>query len=296
MTDNLRGAVFMIVSMAAFTAGDACMKAVSAVVPLYQAITLRGIITVFGLFVISQFAGGLRLPAVAASWRVVLVRSLAELAATVCFFLALMRLPLATVSSIMQSLPLAMTLAAAVFLRERVGWRRMTAIGVGFVGVILIVRPGAADVSPWVLAALLAMLSVVVRDLASRKLPPGVPSVTVALAAAILVTLMGAVGSLAQPWVAVSTKAAALIVAAAAFVIVGYVFIIRVMRVGEIGVTSQFRYTALIWAVLLGWLAFDEWPDAMTLIGGTIVVATGLFTLARERRLGLRAAAQGPQA
>lgn len=290
MSDNLRGAAFMMVAMAAFTLGDACMKAVSAIIPLYQAITLRGMLTIVALTAIAQLSGGLRVAALRQSWRLVAFRSLAELISTIAFFVALLRLPLATVSAIMQALPLAITLAAALFLREPVGWRRLTAISVGFAGVMLIIRPGTEAASAWVIFALIAVLGVVARDLASRRLPPAVPSVSVALCAAVVVTLAGAVGSVGQTWAEVSPRAAGLICLAACCVIIGYVFVIRVMRVGEIGFTTQFRYTALIWAVILGWLAFGEWPDTPTLIGGAIVVGSGLFTLARERRLQRRGA------
>lgn len=296
MTDNLRGAAFMMVAMAAFTMGDACMKALSALIPLYQAIALRGVITLVALVAIAQLTGGLRLGVLAGSWRIVLLRSGAELLATITFFFALVRLPLATLSAVLQAVPLALTLAAALFLREPVGWRRMTAIVVGFVGVLLIIRPGPEGFSPWVVLALISMAAVVVRDLASRRLPPAVPSVSVALCAAIGVTLAGAVGSMAQPWVPVTPQAGLLILAAAGLVIVGYVFVIRTMRLGEIAFTTQFRYTALVWAVALGWVVFGEWPDPLTLAGGAIVVGSGLFTLARERQIQRRATAASRQA
>ena len=271
--------------MAAFTMGDACVKAVAKLLPLYQAITLRGLVTIVALALIAQATGGLKLGALRAGWKIALLRSLAEVGATVTFFVALLHLPLATVSAIMQSLPLAITLAAAVFLNEPVGWRRLTAIMVGLAGVLLIIRPGGDTFNGWVVFALVSVACVVVRDLASRRLPAALPSATVALCAASLVTTMAAGLSLRAPWQPVTPHAAALIVAAACFVVVGYIFVIRVMRVGEVGFTTPFRYTALVWAVLLGWVIFGEWPDTMTLVGSTIVVGSGLFTLARERAL-----------
>ncbi|MFZ8942899.1 MAG: EamA family transporter, partial [Gemmobacter sp.] len=193
---------------------------------------------------------------------------------------------------IMQSLPLAITLAAALFLRERVGWRRMGAILVGFAGVLIIIRPGAESFNIWSLIALLSVAIVVVRDLASRRLPPDVPSVTVALIGAVGVTVLSAVLSTATPWQPVPAREGALILVAAGAVVVGYIFIVRVMRVGEVGVTVPFRYSALIWAALLGWVFFAEVPDLWTVAGGVLVVGSGLFTLARERALA-RAAAVG---
>jgi drug/metabolite transporter (DMT)-like permease len=287
LTENLRGAGFMGVAMAAFTMGDACVKAVAEIMPLYQAITIRGLVTIVAMTGLGIATGGLALGALARGpgLRIVTIRSLAEVAATITFFAALMALPLATLSAIMQSVPLAITMAAALFMNERVGWRRLTAIAVGFAGVLLIIRPGAEGFSIWALFGLASVAAVVVRDLSSRRLPPSTPSVTVALCAAVLVTITAAVLSLRTPWQPVTPQAVLLILAAAFFVIVGYIFVIRVMRVGEVSFTAPFRYTALLWAVLLGWIFFDEWPDAITLLGGAIVVASGLFTLARERKV-----------
>ncbi|MGA1682932.1 MAG: DMT family transporter [Gemmobacter sp.] len=291
-SENLRGVAFMLTAMAAFTVSDACVKHLASVLPLFQVITLRGIVTLALMVAIARMSGGLRFGAV---WRVrglVGVRALAEVGSTVTFFAALLHLPLATVSAIMQSLPLAITLAAALFLRERVGWRRMGAILVGFAGVLIIIRPGAESFNIWSLIALLSVAIVVVRDLASRRLPPDVPSVTVALIGAVGVTVLSAVLSAATPWQPVPAREGALILVAAGAVVVGSIFIVRVMRVGEVGVTVPFRYSALIWAALLGWVFFAEVPDLWTVAGGVLVVGSGLFTLARERALA-RAAAAG---
>ncbi|MBM3612795.1 MAG: DMT family transporter, partial [Alphaproteobacteria bacterium] len=171
-SENLRGVTFMLTAMAAFTISDACVKHLASVLPLFQVITLRGIVTLPLMIVIARMSGGLNLGAVWRVRRLVGVRALAEVGSTVTFFAALLHLPLATVSAILQSLPLAITLAAAIFLGERVGWRRMGAILVGFAGVLVIIRPGAESFNIWSLMALLSVAIVVVRDLASRSLPP----------------------------------------------------------------------------------------------------------------------------
>jgi len=275
----------MVVAMAAFTLGDACMKAVALHLPLYQAVTLRGLLTLPLLALIGHWTGGLDFRGTFRAWPVVGLRTLAEIAATLTFFIGLINLPFATLSSIMQAAPLAVTAGAALVFKERIGWRRMLAILVGFGGVLLIVQPGVDGVNAYALVALASVAFVVVRDLSTRRLPVGVPSVTVALFAALAVTLTCAVLSLAEPWQPVPLFALPLIAAAAGFVIVGYIFIIRVMRVGEVGFTTPFRYTSLVWAVVLGWVAFGEWPDALTFTGAGIVVVSGIFTLLREARL-----------
>ncbi|HHC29639.1 MAG TPA: DMT family transporter [Rhodobacterales bacterium] len=157
---------------------------------------------------------------------------------------------------------------------------------------MLIVRPGAAGFNAYALWGLGAVALVTIRDLAARRLSPHTPSVFVALFAAVLITLAAGAVTLTQGWAPVSAPAAGRIGLAAVFILVGYLASVAVMRVGEIGFTVPFRYTGLIWALMLGWLLFGDWPDRITLIGAGIVVGTGLFTLHRERRLARRSAAR----
>lgn len=295
LTDNGRGALYMNIAMAAFTLNDTCMKAVTQTLPLFQTITLRGLLTVVMLVLVGWAMGALRLRLPRQDAVVVGVRSLGEIAGTVFFLTALMHMPLANLSAIMQSLPLAVTLAAALFYREKVGWRRMIAIGIGFVGVLIIIRPGTAGFDFWSLMGLLSVLCVVVRDLATRRLSRDIPSVAVAIYAAGTVTLMGIAGAVFQGWAPVDGHQALLIVGASGSLIIGYLFVVMVMRVGDIGFIAPFRYTALIWAILLGWLSFGQLPDGWTMVGAGIVIATGLFTLYRERKLG-QAVAVPPKA
>lgn len=283
--DNLRGAGYMLVAMAAFTLGDACMKSVSEQMPLFQAVALRGLLTLPLMVLIGQLTGGLRLRGMAGAWRTVGWRTVGEVGATLSFFYCLVSMPLATLSAILQATPLAVTAGAALFMGERVGWRRSLAIAMGFVGVLIIIRPGPEGVDLTALMALVSVGFVVLRDLCSRRLPVSAPSVTVALVAAVAVTLICFALSLREPWVAVPPAALPLIGLASVFVVTGYIFVIRVMRVGEVGFTTPFRYSALVWAILLGWLIWGDLPDGWELLGAGVVVASGLFTLLREARL-----------
>lgn len=286
LSDNLRGAGYMLIAMATFTLGDACMKTVAEQMPLYQAVTLRGMITVPLLVLVAWLTGGLRFRDLSGCWGTVTWRSLGELGATLTFFYALVSMPLGTLSAILQSAPLAVTAGAAFFMGEKVGWRRALAIAVGFVGVLIIIRPGPEGLSPHALVALVSVGFIVLRDLNSRLLPPAAPTVTVALIAGALVTLACGLLSLREPWVPVPAQSMPLILLAGCLVNIGYIFVIRVMRVGEVGFTTPFRYTSLVWAVALGWVIWGDIPDALTVLGAGIVVASGVFTLLREARLG----------
>jgi S-adenosylmethionine uptake transporter len=181
------------------------------------------------------------------------------------------------------------TLGGALFLREPLGWRRFTAIVVGFLGVLLIVRPGTEGFTVYSVYALISVVFVTIRDLSTRRLSAEVPSLTVAISAAAGVTLFGAVGVAGAEWVPVSPRASLLLGGAALFIIGGYLFSVTVMRVGDIGAVAPFRYTSLLFALVLGFLLFGEWPTLLTLAGAAVVAGTGIYTLLRERYLGRRA-------
>lgn len=290
LSDNLRGALYMCVAMAAFTINDAMMKAATQTLPLWQAIAMRGLLTLGPLIAIGAMTGRLTLRMGRRDAVTVGIRSFAEVASTLLFLAALVHMPLANLSAIMQSLPLAVTLAAWAVFGDKVGWRRMTAIPVGFVGVLIIVRPGPAGFDHYALIGLASVAFVVVRDLSTRELSKAVPSATVAVAASLSVTATALMLSLPGGWVGFSLREGLLIAGAAASLVVGYNFVVMVMRVGDIGFVAPFRYVSLLVALVLGWAVFGTIPDALTMFGAGLVVVSGLFTLWRERKVKARAA------
>ena len=182
--------------MLAFTLNDTLVKAaINDGVPLYQVIALRGIVAGLGLCLIAWRQNGTLTLWPAGRDRLFLaLRTVGELGATWSFLVALTHMPLANLSAILQSLPLVVTLVAALVLGERIGWRRMLAIVVGFVGVMIIIRPGAADFDRWSVLGLVSVAFVVLRDLATRKFSHALPSTTGAIWAAFTVLTLGVVG------------------------------------------------------------------------------------------------------
>lgn len=253
-----------------------------------QALFLRGIVTTALIFAMAVAFRQLRFDLSRHDWGLIGLRTLAEIGAAYFFITALFNMPIANVTAILQVLPLTVTLAGALLLGEAVGWRRMAAILIGLVGVMLIVRPGPDGFNTYALYALVAVIAITMRDVVTRKMTARVPSLTVALSAAAGIGLFGLVGTLTQPWAPMSPLAYGQLFAAALCIIVGYLASVMVMRVGEIGFIAPFRYTGLIWALLLGFFVFGEWPDWLTLTGAAIVVATGIFTYWRERQLALK--------
>jgi S-adenosylmethionine uptake transporter len=270
--------------MAAFTFNDTLVKVIGGQLQLFQIISLRGLLATSLIFLLARTLGKLRFNLRRRDWGLVAARCASEIGATYCFLAALMIMPIANITAVLQALPLTVTLGAAVFLGEEVGWRRMAAILLGFCGVLLIVRPGPDGFSDGALYALLAVAFVTARDLTTRRMSSEVPSLTVTLLASISVTVFALICSLGVEWEPVSLSQVMLLIGAAVFILGGYSLSVMVMRVGEISFVSPFRYTGLIWAILLGWLVFGDWPDGLTLLGAVIVVGTGLFTVIRERR------------
>jgi len=281
-SDNARGAVLMVASQVGYTVNDTFMKALSDEVPFFQAMFLRGLGVSLLIGLLAWWMGQL-------TWSVpredrlrMLLRTAAETAAAFFFVSALFNMPIANATAILQVLPLTVALAAWLFLGEPLGWKRLVAIAVGFFGVMLIIRPGFEGFTVWSLYALAAVLAVTVRDLVTRKMSSALPSLTVAFAGSLGVTLFAGAGAATSDWASVSPLAAAQIGGAVMSLIAGYLFAVMVMRVGEIDFIAPFRYASLITALVLGFLVFGDWPDNLTLIGSAIVVATGLYALYRE--------------
>ena len=285
MTDNLRGALLMMGAMFAFTVNDTFIKMIGDAIPLFQVIALRGIAATAILIVMARMMGALdfRIPRRDAG--LIALRCLAEAGAAWFFLTALIAMPLANVSAILQATPLMVTLGAALVFREVVGWRRMSAIAVGFIGVLLIIRPGPEGFSLDSLYALASVLCVTVRDLVTRRLSAKIPSLTITVLTAAAVTVFGLVGGLFVDWQPVRGAVALELAGSVVFVIAGYLFSVMVMRVGEVSFVAPFRYTSLVWALILGFVVFGHWPTPLTLVGAAIVVGTGLYTLLREQRL-----------
>ena len=171
----------------------------------------------------------------------------------------------------------------AVFLGVPVGWRRYSAIGVGFVGVLLIVQPTGEGFNRYSLLAVAAVLFLVLRDLSTRQMSAAVPSVFVAFSAALVVTLVGGAVAVFEPWLPIGGVNLVSLASAAGFIFFGYLCAVMAMRVGDISFVSSFRYTILLWALGLGYFVFGDVPDTISMLGTVVVTASGLYTFYRER-------------
>ncbi len=292
LSSNLRSALFMAISMAGFTANDALTKMSSDSMNMGQVMLIRGLFATAMIALIAWQQGALQHlrqvlhPMVA-------IRLAGEVCGTICFLVALSHLPIANVSAVLQALPLAVTMGAALMLGEPVGWRRWLTIAVGFTGVLIIVRPGFDGFSIYSLCALGSVAFCTVRDIATKRIPKAVPSFLISTATAATVALCG--GLLVTPmggWTPMAGETIVMLFGASVLLIIGYQTIIMAMRLGDISFVAPFRYTALLWAILLGYLIFGDVPNLAMNVGSVIIVSSGLYMLYRERVVGRRPAAE----
>jgi drug/metabolite transporter (DMT)-like permease len=290
--NNLRASAFMVAAMAGFALEDALIKLLSATVPTGQ------IILALGLLGTLAFAGLAAAQGVAPVSRgalhpVVLTRCAAELVGTMAFITALSLVPLAVASAILQALPLVVTMGAAVILREPVGWRRWTAIAVGFTGMLLVLRPFGAGFDPDALFAVVAVFALALRDLITRRVPAVIHTLQLALLGFAAVIPAGVVLlAFGQTPVVPGWREAGLMAAILALGMASYIAITLATRTGEVAVVAPFRYSRLVFAMAVGAMLFGERPDPWTLAGSALIIASGLYTFARERRLALARAAR----
>ena len=283
LNENLLGAALMTCCVLAYVLNDAVMKLLFADIDFYQAIFLRGLVSLPPLLILAFMTKTLLQKYSTKNQRLIIIRILAEIGTTVTFLTALKHMPLANVTAILQSLPLAITMAAAIFLGEPVGWRRWSAICVGFIGVLIIIRPGLAGFNSYSLLALAAVILLTVREISTRQLDNKVPTVTVALSTTLGITAFAALMLIGTEWADINFASWSLIIAAAAAVTVATLLSVIAMRTGDIGFVSPFRYTSLIGAIGLGILLFGEWPDGITLLGAAIIAFAGIYSLYREQ-------------
>ena len=285
MSPNLKGALLMMASMACFTINDAFLKATGGDLPLFQLLFLRGVLATALLGLLAWSNGAIRFDVPRKDAWLILGRSVSEIGAAFFFVTALLNMPFANVTAILQILPLAVTLGAALFFKEPVGWRRFLAIGVGFAGMLLIVRPGTDGFTLWSVYALITVAFVTARDLFTRRMSSRAPSLLVTLCASFTVMAVSGLASVTADWAPVTPNLWVLIVSSSLFITGAYYFSVQVMRTGDVAFIAPFRYTGLVLALVLGIVVFGEWPTNLTLIGAAIIVATGLFTFYREQRL-----------
>jgi len=272
----------MSAAMACFIGNDSLVKYASQSMPTAQLIFVRGLMATMLVLAVARALGATRRIGDALQ-RPVLVRAAVDALATVLYLASLFNLPIANATAINLATPLFITLLAVIFLRENVGWRRWAAIGVGFTGVLMVIQPRAEGFNAFSLLCLAATACHAVRDLLTRRIPPGIPSILITLTTAVAVTMLAGSLSLVEGWRPFGLFELGLLALASMFLAGGYYAIIDAMRHGEVSLVAPFRYTGLLWALLLGFLIWGDAPNALAWGGISLLVGSGLYVLHRER-------------
>ena len=286
--DNLRGSLFMVLAMACFSVEDAFIKAAAETVPLGQILFLFGF---FGtaLFILLTLRRGEKVFHPAMLCLPIFIRTVCEIVGRLFFSISLVLIPLSSLSAILQATPLIVVMGAAIFFGEKVGWRRWTAILIGLIGVLMIIRPGLDGFEPASLFAVLGTLGFAGRDLSTRAAPKvisnmqlGVYGFFILIPTGILILFFhGETNALVWPSPLASLQILGIII----FGFTAYYSLTVAMRIGEVSVITPFRYTRLIFALIIGVTLFGERPDALTIAGSAIVIIGGIYTLLRSRSL-----------
>ena len=278
------GPLLMTVSMALFAVEDMFLKSAM------QEISVGLALSAFGLggmsvFLIWARLRGQRLFHPAIVTRPLLLRSTSEVLGRLFYTLAFALAPLSLVSAILQATPLVVALGAVVFFGEVVGWRRWLAIALGFVGVLMILRPGTEAFAATSIFAVLGMLGFAGRDLATRASPPSMSNVQLGVYGFLMLVIAGLIMiAVTGPGPLPGPRASVELGLAVAVGVLAYTSLTAAMRVGEVSITVPFLYTRLLFAMILGIAVIGERPDLMTWAGSAVIVASGLYTIYRSQR------------
>jgi drug/metabolite transporter (DMT)-like permease len=279
---SYRGILAMTVAMALFTINDAFCKIVLREWPVGQVTFFRGLmmsIAIGALLLVWRQPDFLR----TALHPGIIVRSLLDVIGTLSAFAALIYMTLANFAAVIMASPLILTLLAILIFREQVGWRRWLAIIVGLLGALIIVNPNPADFDPYSAFALLCALSAAARDLLTTRLHTRATTLTIIFVGAIMVMLGGFAKGYWETWQPLTPEHLLLMAGASVFLAGGSFFIVVAFRSAPIPTISPFRYTAMLWSPIIGYVAFHDIPDRRFLIGGALIVGAGLYALHRER-------------
>jgi len=287
--DNIRGSIFMTLAMLAFTLEDFTLKKATEFIPLSQLLIICGILG--SLFFISCsryvkepifYKDSLN--------KTLIIRSIFEIMGRIFYALAIAFMPITNAASILQATPLVVVLGAVIFLNEKVGWRRWTAILTGFIGVLMIIQPGTNGFTIFSIFAVLGMVGFAGRDLATRMSPVGMSNYQLGSFGFYMVIIAGIILSsfnyffLPEKtiWGTISFDAWIFVIANAAAGVSAYFCLTIAMRVGDVSFVTPFRYVRVLFAMFFGVFILGEQPNAFVIIGSVIVVLSGIYIIIRR--------------
>jgi drug/metabolite transporter (DMT)-like permease len=283
-SENLRGIGLMIVARLVFAASDTFTKLASEGLPASEVVVLRNGIALPIVIVMAWRLGGLKhLSAVRNP--TVLWRSVLEGIGLVAFVTALPHVQLGQSTVILLTVPIILVALSAVVFKEDVGWRRWSAILVGFLGVFLVAGPLGGTPNAYLLLTQITAVTWAVRDLITSRIVGNIPSVTVSLFATFIGGLVALPGAATGDWQGFDARELSYLMASGGFVAFANLLYISALRTGAVAVVAPFRYSAAVWATIAGFLVWGDVPDVWGVIGTLLIIGSGLYTFYRELEL-----------
>ena len=282
ISENTKGAFLISLAAACYVMSDIFMKFLSSEISMFQITFLRGLLVTFFLFsycYMSEASFFIK------EWRdriVITIRSTLEVIMTYAFLAALFNMNVANANAILQLIPLMVLLGSFIFLRQSPKTYEWIAVLVGCFGAVIIIRPGASDFNFFTIHALVAVFCLSARDLLTVRLNKNIPSNIVAFYSALMLTMVSFLLSEDTDLFG-KVDNSLFIVYTAIFVSIGYIASVSAMRFGEVTFVSPFRYTALLWASVMGFIFFGEIPKFSTLFGGSLIILAGVFIFYKSK-------------
>jgi len=285
VTPTSRGILAMSASVVVFIFNDALIKLAAETMPPVQAIGLRGVFATmwcgFAMLLQGEWSQIRRI-----SHPVVALRGVLEAVAAISYLVALAYIPFAIATAVNLSTPLFLAALAVLLLKETVGWRRWSAIAVGFAGVLMVIQPRAGDVGIWTWLVVFSSLAGALRDVIARWVPPTVPTLVVSMSSAVTLAVVGVVWATLDGWQPMTHYGIALVLGSSLLLACGYQLLMIALRSGAaFAVLGAFRYASVLWAIVIGYVLWGDVPNLLAMAGIVVIVGAGLYILQRERMM-----------
>ncbi|MDA9149844.1 DMT family transporter [Candidatus Pelagibacter sp.] len=289
VSNDLLGIFYMLLCQFSFATNDAFVKVIyqnyDEIFVLNQIIFIRGIFTLLFILLFLYIKKEIDFKLIFHS-KELRIRGLLESLAGLFFFIGIALLPFANVYILLSMAPILLTAFSAIFLNEKVRWRRWSAVLLGFIGVVVVINPGKLETSYYFIFPIIAAIMLSIRDLYTKNFKHNYHSLQIAFMTCFVVTIFFGILSIYK-FYDFSLKDIFILFISAFFLSIGYIFSIATIKIALVSVTSTFRYSVILWGILYGYFLFDEVPSTNTYVGALIIVVSGLIIISRQKKIGV---------
>ena len=288
INNEILGIFYMLLCQFSFATNDAFIKVIfqnyNEIFVLNQIIFVRGIFTLLFILLFLYFKKEFNFKLIFTS-NELRVRGILESLAAIFFFIGIALLPFANVYILLSMAPILLTAFGAIFLNEKVRWRRWSAVLLGFIGVVIVINPGKLESSYYFIFPIIAAIMLSIRDMYTKNFKKDYPSLQIAFITCFVVTVLFGILSIYK-FYDFSLEDIFILFIAAFFLALGYIFSVATIKIALVSATSTFRYSVILWGILYGYFLFDEVPSTKSYIGALIIVISGIIIISRQKQLG----------